>query len=74
MSYISKEQVPKRKAVEFKAMSETRWASQVPAVSAITSRFDCFIEFLRHVNRTDANRDRALVARNILGEIDQTFV
>ena len=46
----------------------------VRAVSAITSRFDCFIEFLRHVDRTDANRDRALVARNILGEIDLKFV
>ena len=55
-------------------MSDTRWASQVRAVSAISSRFDCFIEFLRHVDRTDANRDRALVARNILGEIDQKFV
>ena len=71
---FQKNKHPSEKPVEFKTMSDTRWASQVRAVSAISSRFDCFIEFLRHVDRTDANRDRALVARNILGEIDQKFV
>lgn len=38
---------------------------------AIKSRFDCVIEFLHNVDSTDSNRDRAVVARNILGQIDQ---
>ena len=53
---------PSKKPVEFKTMLDTCWASQVRAVSAISSRFDCFIEFLCHVSRTDANQDQALVA------------
>lgn len=60
--------------VEFKTMSETRWACQVRAVSAIQSRFDCLIEFLRNLDSTDDNRERALVARSILGQIDQRFI
>ena len=71
---FQRDKCPDHKPVEFKTMSETRWASQVRAVSAILSRFDCFIEFLEHVDRTDANRDRALVARNISREIDKKFV
>ena len=62
---FQKNKHPSEKPVEFKTMSDTRWAGQVRKVSAISSRFDCFIEFLRHVDRADANRDRALVARNI---------
>ena len=71
---FEKNKNPSVNPVEFKTMSDTRWASQVRAVSAISSRFYCFIEFLRHVDQTDVNRDRALYARNILGEIDQKFV
>ena len=64
---------PKEKPIEFKTMSNTRWACQVHAVSAILSRFDCFVKFLQHVELSDSNRDRALNARSILAQLDQTF-
>jgi hypothetical protein len=43
-------------------------------VSAIKYRFECLIKFLRHVDNTDDNRERALVARNVLDQIDQKFI
>ncbi len=55
-------------------MSDTKWACQVRAVSAIKSRFECLIKFLRHVDSTDGNQEQALVARNVLDQIDQKFI
>ena len=46
----------------------------VKCVSAIKSRFECLIKFLRHVDNTDDNRERALVTRNVLDQIDQKFI
>ena len=68
------EHFPNDTPIEFKAMSDTRWACQVRAVSAILARFDCFIQFLRHVLTSDTNRERALTAHSILAQIDQTFI
>ena len=71
---FQKDMYPNEQPVEFKTMSDTRWACQVRAVSAIISRFECLIKFLRHVDNTDDNRERALVARNVLDQIDQKFI
>ena len=71
---FQKDMYPNEQPVEFKTMSDTRWACQVCAVSAIQSRFECLIKFLRHVDNTDDNRERALVARNVLDQIDQKFI
>ena len=71
---FQKDMYPNEQPVEFKTMSDTRWACQVRAVSAIKSRFECLIKFLRHVDNTDDNRERALVARNVLDQIDQKFI
>ncbi|KAJ8030733.1 Zinc finger MYM-type protein 1 [Holothuria leucospilota] len=65
---------PNERAVEFKRMPEMRWASQVRAVGAIRKRFHCFVEFLRHIDTNDDNRDRALNARGLLSQLDQTFI
>ncbi|KAJ8036177.1 Zinc finger MYM-type protein 1 [Holothuria leucospilota] len=65
---------PKARVVEFKGMSDTRWASQVRTVGAIRKRFHCFVEFFRHIDTNDDNRDRALNARGLLSQLDQTFI
>ncbi|XP_041464614.1 zinc finger MYM-type protein 1-like [Lytechinus variegatus] len=65
---------PDEQPVEFKGMSDTRWASQVRAVGAIRKRFHCFVEFLKHTDTHDDNRERALNARGLLSQLDQTFI
>ena len=65
---------PNEQPVEFKGKSDTRWSSQVRAVTAIRKRFHCLVEFLRNIDTNDRNRERALNARSILTQLDQTFI
>ena len=65
---------PNEQPVGFKGMSDTRWASQVRAVGAIRKWFHCFVEFLKHTDTHDDNRERALNARGLLSQLDQTFI
>lgn len=65
---------PDKPTIEFKSFSDTRWASQIRAVAAIKSRFTCFVNFLRHVEIHEKNRERATTARALLSQINQTFI
>ena len=71
---FQKNMYPNEQPVEFKKVSNTKWACPVSAVSAIKSGFECLIKFLRRVDSTDDNRERALIARNVLDEIGEKFI
>ena len=60
--------------VEFKSICETRWSAQVRAVAATKKRFDTLVEFIRSIELTDSNRERATGAKSLLGLLDQTFI
>jgi len=64
---------PKDRAIELKALSQTRWSAQIAACSAVKTRLDVIIELLDQLSE-DANRDRALEAQSLASMIDLKFV
>ena len=71
---FQKDKYPEQQLLEFETLSDTRRTCRLRPVSAVKDRFECLIKFLRHVDSTDNNRERALVARSILDQIDQKFI
>jgi hypothetical protein len=59
--------------VELKKLSDTRWASQIVACDAVSSRFSCILQLL-DVIQQETNSDRACEARALSSLMDFNFV
>lgn len=70
---LQKQLHPDERAVELKALSQTRWSAQIVACKAVKLRFDIILVLLEQLG-DDANRDRALEAQCLMQMIDLKFV
>lgn len=70
---LQKQLHPNERAIELKALSQTRWSAQIAACSAVKIRLDVIMELLEQLSE-DVNRDRAFEAQSIASMIDVKFV
>jgi hypothetical protein len=70
---LQKQLHPNERAIELKALAQTRWSAQIAACSTMKIRLDVILELLEQLSE-DANRDRAFEAQSIASMIDVKFV
>ena len=70
---LQKQLHPNERAIELKALSQTRWSAHITACNAVKIRLDVILDLLEQLS-DDANRDRAFEAKSIPSIIDIKFV